>query len=84
MKLPCEVAVCLLDLLIISTSGYAEDIIIIAAYRNGISPRRYWKNILSMISEYFVVVSETHVCSLIFYIIVGINNGIIRLFIVIR
>ena len=84
MKLPCEVAVCLLDLLIISTTGYSEDIVVVAAYRNSISPHRYWKSILSVISEYIVVVSRTHECSLFFYIIVSIDNGVIRLFILLR
>jgi hypothetical protein len=83
VEFPCKVAICLLDLFIVSTTGYAKDIVVI---RNNLSPRHFYpfNTIPGTMGKDIKVISRTHVGSLFFYVIVCINNIIVSLLILLR
>ncbi len=76
MEFPSKAAICLLDLFIVSTTGYAKDIVVI---RNNLSPRQFYPffTIPGHMGKDIIVISRTHVFSLFFYVIVCINNIIV-------
>jgi hypothetical protein len=83
MEFPCKAAICLFNLFIVSTTGYTKNLVVI---RNNLLPHyfHFFFNIPGIMGKEIIIIARTHLYSLFFNIIVGINNIVVGLFSLIR